>query len=77
MKKSIHLLGLCLAIIIALFSFSCKKDIAPVNVKDAPLTANDHASVEIAKSPDFIVYSEGPIQAMVDAARPAAVSLHL
>ena len=73
MKKSINFLSFCLAIIIALFFLSCKKDISPINVGDSLLPANDPAAAEIAKSPDFIVHSGGSIQTIIDAAKPGAV----
>ena len=54
MKKSVTFLEFCVAIIIAL-SFSCKKDVSPVNTGDVALAAKDPAAPDVAKSPDFIV----------------------
>ena len=73
MKKSINLLGFGLAMIIALFFFSCKKDLSPVNMGDKLLPADDPSIAEMSRSADFIVHSGGSIQAMVDAAGSGAV----
>ncbi len=72
MKKSINLLGISLAIIVAIFFSSCKKDLSSVNKGDTLLN-NDAAIAEKSKSSDFVVHSGGSIQAMVDAAKPGAV----
>ncbi len=72
MKKSINLLGLGLAMIIALFFFSCKKE-SPQNLQDTLLPSNDPANLKNAKSADYVVHSGGSIQAVVDAAKPGAV----
>ncbi|MGI8581116.1 MAG: parallel beta-helix domain-containing protein [Chitinophagaceae bacterium] len=72
MKKSINLLGICLAIIVAIFFSSCKKDLSSVNKGDTLLN-NDAAIAEKSKFSDFVVHSGGSIQAMVDAAKPGAV----
>jgi parallel beta-helix repeat protein len=73
MKKKINLSIFLPATIFALFFFSCKKDLLPVNMEEAPLSINNPTDTEIAKSPDFIVHSGGSIQAMLDVARPGAV----
>ena len=73
MKKSINLLGLGLAIIVALFFFSCKKDLSGVNMGDKLLPSDDPAIAEMSRSADLIVHSGGSIQAMVNTAGPGAV----
>ena len=73
MKKSINLLGLGVAMIIALFFFSCKKDLSSVKMGDTLLSSDDPGLAEMSKSADYTVHTGGSIQAIVDAAKPGAV----